>query len=78
MTINTDQTNPQAGNYSARYAERHVRHRLLQVDLFSAIQSQSSLRGIRGGQDGAGASCAPSNSAFPTSEICHHRSTLFH
>ena len=48
MTMNTDQTTLQAGNYSARYAKGHVGHIWLQVDLFSAFHSQASLRGIRG------------------------------
>jgi hypothetical protein len=65
MTLNTDQVNLQAGNYSAQYAKGHVRRRWLPVDLFNAIQSQTSVRGICGGQNGAGASCAPSISAFP-------------
>jgi hypothetical protein len=65
MTTNTDQTTLQVGNYFARYAKGHVRHRWLQVDLFSANQSQASLRGICGGQNGAGASCAANISAFP-------------
>jgi len=65
MTTNTNQTTLKAWNYSARYAKGHTRHRWLQVDLSSAIQSQASMRGICGGQNGDGASCAASISAFP-------------
>jgi len=65
MTMNTDQTTLQPENYSARYAKGHVGHIRSQGDLFSAFHSQASLRGICCGQSGAGASCAPSISAFP-------------